>query len=45
MIAVRFRILIRKISSLSTLSEHSDVEARIAALSEKLQTRMRTAAR
>ena len=30
---------------LSTLSEHSDVEARIAALSEKLQTRMRTAAR
>ena len=41
MFGVEILILI----SLSTLSEHSDVEARIAALSEKLQTRMRTAAR
>ena len=31
--------------TLSTVSDHSDVELRIAALSEKLQTRMRTAAK
>ena len=31
--------------TMSTVSDHSDVELRIAALSEKLQTRMRTAAR
>ena len=31
--------------TISTVSDHSDVELRIAALSEKLQTRMRTAAK
>ena len=31
--------------TMSTVSDHSDVELRIAALSEKLQTRMRTAAK